>query len=167
MKGRQIASEVDRIGLRLQLRKRQAEAGDIILLYGDESEVLTIPILRVPERGQAPICAGQRRVQAKKVAILGSLDHMTRQLIVHTSLTSVAVTWRRISSNSINSTAPCRAGSAEFETTHVERCGCLPVAEVGHQGGQIGPRDDVEQFFLIGRQAGPHLPQFVDRERWE
>jgi hypothetical protein len=30
MKGRQIASEVDRIGLRLQLRKRQAEAGDII-----------------------------------------------------------------------------------------------------------------------------------------
>jgi hypothetical protein len=42
------------------------------------------------------------------------------------------------------------AGSAEFETTHVERCGCLPVAEVGHQSGQIGPRDDVEQFFLIG-----------------
>ena len=42
------------------------------------------------------------------------------------------------------------AGSAEFETTYVERCGCLPVAEVGHQGGQIGPRDDVEQFFLIG-----------------
>jgi hypothetical protein len=54
-------------------------------------------------------------------------------------------------------------GSAEFETTHVERCGCLPVAEVGHQGGQIGPCDDVEQFFLIGRQARPHLAQFVDR----
>jgi hypothetical protein len=30
MKGRQIASEVDQINLRLQLRKRQAEAGDII-----------------------------------------------------------------------------------------------------------------------------------------
>jgi hypothetical protein len=29
VKGRQIASEVDRRGLRLQLRKRQAEAGDI------------------------------------------------------------------------------------------------------------------------------------------
>ena len=43
---------------------------------------------------------------------------------------------------------------------HVERCGCLPVAEVGHQKG---PRDDVEQFFLIGRQARPNLPQFVDR----
>src|SRR5208337_5308501 len=64
LKGRQTASEVDRIGLRLQLRKRQAEAGDIVLLYGDESEALTHP---------------------KKVAMLGSLDHVTRQLIVHTS----------------------------------------------------------------------------------
>ena len=46
------------------------------------------------------------------------------------------------------------AGSAEFETTRVERCGCLPVAEVGHQGGQIGPRDDVEQFFISGDRRG-------------
>ena len=91
LKGRQIASEVDRIGLRLQLRlqlrKRQAEAGDIVLLYGDESEALTHPYLarawarsgadlRVPAPGQA-----------KKVAMLGSLDHRTRQLIVHTSPT--------------------------------------------------------------------------------
>jgi hypothetical protein len=87
LKGRQTASEVDRIGLRLQLRKRQAEAGDIVLLYGDESEALTHPYLarawaksgadlRVPAPGQA-----------KKVAILGSLDHVTRQLVVHTSPT--------------------------------------------------------------------------------
>lgn len=45
MKGRQIANEVDRIGLRLQLRERHAEAGDIVLLYGDESEALTHPYL--------------------------------------------------------------------------------------------------------------------------
>ena len=75
------------MGLRLQLRKQQAEAGDIVLLYGDESEALTHPYLarawakpgadlRVPAPGQA-----------KKVALLGSLDHVTRQLIVHTSLT--------------------------------------------------------------------------------
>src|SRR5271166_1830072 len=87
LKGRQTASEVDRIGLRLQLRKRQAEAGDIVLLYGDESEALTHPYLarawaksgadlRVPAPGQA-----------KKVAMLGSLDHVTRQLTVHTSPT--------------------------------------------------------------------------------
>ena len=75
------------MGLRLQLRKAQAEAGDIILLCGDESEALTHPYLarawalrgadlRVPAPGQA-----------KKVAIVGSLDHVTRQLIVHTSQT--------------------------------------------------------------------------------
>jgi hypothetical protein len=78
---------VDRIGLRLRLRKQQAEAGDIVLLYGDESEALTHPYLayawakagadlRVPAPGQA-----------KKVAMLGSLDYVTRQLIVHTSPT--------------------------------------------------------------------------------
>jgi len=87
LKGRQIASEVERVGLRLQLRQQQAEAGDIVLLYGDESEALTHPYLarvwaksgadlRVPAPGQA-----------KKVAMLGSLDHVTRRLIVHTSLT--------------------------------------------------------------------------------
>ena len=69
------------------MRKRQAEAGDVVLLYGDESEALTHPYLarvwakagadlRVPAPGQA-----------KKVAMLGSLDHVTRQLIVHTSPT--------------------------------------------------------------------------------
>ena len=78
---------MERVGLRLQLRKQQAEAGDIVLLYGDESEALTHPYLarawakagadlRVPAPGQA-----------KKVAMLGSLDHVTRQLIVHTSPT--------------------------------------------------------------------------------
>ena len=86
-KGRQIADEIERVGLRLQLRKAQAEAGDIVLLYGDDSEALTHPYLarawalrgadlRVPAPGQA-----------KKVAMIGSLDHVTRQLIVHTSPT--------------------------------------------------------------------------------
>ena len=69
------------------MRKQQAEAGDIVLLYGDESEALTHPYLarawaksgadlRVPAPGQA-----------KKVAILGSFDHKTRKLIVHTAKT--------------------------------------------------------------------------------
>ena len=59
------------------MRKQQAEAGDIVLLYGDESEALTHPYLarawakagsdlRVPAPGQA-----------KKVAMLGSLDHVS------------------------------------------------------------------------------------------
>jgi hypothetical protein len=78
------------VGLRLQLRKAQAEAGDIILLYGDESEALTHPYLarawarrgadlRVPAPGQA-----------RKVAMIGSLEHTTRRLIVHTSPTKRA-----------------------------------------------------------------------------
>ena len=73
--------------MRLQLRKAQAEAGDIVLLYGDESEALTHPYLarawarrgadlRVPAPGQA-----------KKVALVGSLDHTARRLVVHTSPT--------------------------------------------------------------------------------
>jgi len=73
--------------LRLQLREQQAAAGDIVLLYGDESEALTHPYLarawaksgadlRVPAPGQA-----------KKVAMPGSLNHVTRELIVHTSPT--------------------------------------------------------------------------------
>src|SRR5271163_4550396 len=68
LKGRQVAAEVERIGLRLQLRKQQAEAGDIVLLYGDESEALTHPYLarawaktgadlRVPAPGQAKTVA--------------------------------------------------------------------------------------------------------------
>ena len=87
LKGHQTESEVERVRLCLQLRKQQAKAGDIVLLYGDESEALTHPYLarawaksgadlRVPAPGQA-----------KKVAIMGSLDHVTRQLIVHTSAT--------------------------------------------------------------------------------
>ena len=73
-----------RVGLRLQLRKAQAEAGDIILCYGDESEALTHPYLA---RAWALRGADLRVLapgQAKKVAIIGSLDHVTRQLIVHT-----------------------------------------------------------------------------------
>ena len=55
------------------------------------------------------------------------------------------------------------AAGAEFKTTHIERCGGLPVAEVGHQGGQIGPRDHVEQLLLIGRQTRPDFRQRIDR----
>ncbi len=78
---------MERIGLRLQLRKQQAAAGDIILLFSDESEALTHPYLarawakagvdlRIPAPGQA-----------KKIAMVGSFDHATRELIVHTAKT--------------------------------------------------------------------------------
>lgn len=73
------------MGLKLALRKAQAEAGDIVLLFADESEALTHPYLarawakrgadlRVPAPGQA-----------KKIAMMGALDHAARRLVVHTS----------------------------------------------------------------------------------
>jgi hypothetical protein len=78
---------VDRAGLRRQLLKAQAEAGDIVLLFGDESEALTHPYLahawakkgadlRIPAPGQAA-----------KVAMLGALDWAPRELVVCTSRT--------------------------------------------------------------------------------
>jgi transposase len=78
---------VDRGGLRLKLFKAQADAGDVTLLFADESEALTHPYLarawakkgadlRVPAPGQA-----------QKIAMMGSLDYAKRKLIVTTSRT--------------------------------------------------------------------------------
>lgn len=71
----------------MQLRRAQAKAGDIVLLYADESEALTHPYLarawarrgadlRVPAPGQS-----------KKIAMMGALDWLQRKLIVATSRT--------------------------------------------------------------------------------
>ena len=76
---------MDRAGLRRKLLKAQAEAGDIVLLFGDESEALTHPYLahawakkgadlRVPAPGRAA-----------KVAMPGVLDWARRDLLVRTS----------------------------------------------------------------------------------
>ncbi len=78
---------MDRAGLRRKLLKAQTEAGDIVLLFADESEALTHPYLahawakkgadlRVPAPGQSA-----------KVAMLGVLDWARRKLIVRTSRT--------------------------------------------------------------------------------
>jgi hypothetical protein len=78
---------VERSGVRRTLLKAQAEAGDIMLLFGDEAEALTHPYLahawakkgadlRIPAPGQAA-----------KVAMLGVLDWAARTLVVHTSRT--------------------------------------------------------------------------------
>lgn len=87
MKGRQNAEAVNRAGLRLRLLKQQAQAGDIILLFEDESEALTHPYLAHAwtKRG------GELRIeapgQARKVAMIGALDLADKELIVTTSRT--------------------------------------------------------------------------------
>ena len=78
---------MDRAGLRRKLLKAQAGAGDIVPLFGDESEALTHPCpahawakrgadLRVPAPGRAA-----------KAAMLGVLDRARRDLLVRTGRT--------------------------------------------------------------------------------
>jgi transposase len=78
---------VERAGLRLQLRRAQAEAGDIVLLYGDESEALTHPYLAHAWAERGADLRVQAPGQARKVAMLGVLDATTRTALVHTSAT--------------------------------------------------------------------------------
>ena len=57
---------MDRAGLRRKLLKAQAEAGDIMLLFGDESEALTPHTWRTSGPRKGPICASQRRAKAPR-----------------------------------------------------------------------------------------------------
>ena len=75
------------MGLRLQLRRAQAEAGDIALLFGDESEALTHPYLAHAWAERGADLRVQAPGQARKVALLGVLDALTREALVHTSAT--------------------------------------------------------------------------------
>jgi transposase len=58
-----------------------------VLLYGDESEALTHPYLARAWAARGADLRVPAPGQAKKVAMMGSLDHVTRRLIVHTSRT--------------------------------------------------------------------------------
>jgi len=76
---------VERAGVRLRLFKQQAAAGDIVLLFEDESEALTHPYLsRVWAKRGADLRV-QAPGQARKVAMLGALDATTGELVVETS----------------------------------------------------------------------------------
>lgn len=77
----------DRSGLRLGLLKQQAKAGDIVLLFADESGALTHPY---PARAWARRGADLRIPaprQSKKVAMMGALDYAARHLSLTTSRT--------------------------------------------------------------------------------
>ena len=78
---------MDRAGLRRTLLKAQAEAGDSVLLFADESEALTHPYLAHvwAKRGADLRIAAPG--QSAKGAMLGVLDWACRDLIVHTSRT--------------------------------------------------------------------------------
>jgi transposase len=78
---------VARSGLRLLLLKQQALAGDIVLLFADESEALTHPYLaRAWARRGADLRVAAPG-QASRIAMTGAFDFAARKLIVHTSKT--------------------------------------------------------------------------------
>ena len=72
------------MGLRLQLRRAQARAGDVALLFGDESEALTHPYLAHAWAERGAELRVQAPGQARKVALL---DATSRTALVHTSPT--------------------------------------------------------------------------------
>jgi transposase InsO family protein len=78
---------VDRAGLRRKLLKAQAAAGDVVLLFGDESEALTHPYLAPAWAKQGADLRVSAPGQAAKVAMLGVLDRARRDLVVRTSRT--------------------------------------------------------------------------------
>ncbi len=75
------------MGLRLKLRKAQAEAGDIVLLFADESEAMTHPYLARAWAKRGADLRMPAHGQAKKVAMMGAFDHAARRILVHTSKT--------------------------------------------------------------------------------
>jgi hypothetical protein len=93
LKGRQDADAVDRAGLRLRLVKQQAEAGDITLLFGDESEALTHPYLARAWAKRGSDLRIEAPGQARKRAVMGAFDFAARKLIVSTSVSRSTVDW--------------------------------------------------------------------------
>jgi hypothetical protein len=73
--------------LRLRLLKQQAAAGDIILLFGDESEALTHPYLARAWAKRGSDLRVEAPGQAKKRAVIGALDFAAHKLTVSTSAT--------------------------------------------------------------------------------
>lgn len=78
---------MERSGLRLQLMKQQALAGDIVLLFADESEALTHPYLARAWAKRGADLRVEAPGQSQKIAMMGALDFVSRQLTVVTSQT--------------------------------------------------------------------------------
>jgi transposase len=73
--------------LRLRLLKQQARAGDIVLLFEDESEALTHPYLAHAWAKRGTDLRVEAPGQARKVAMIGALDIARSKLIIQTSRT--------------------------------------------------------------------------------
>ena len=78
---------MERIGPRLRLRRAQAEARGVVLLSGGESEALTRPYLAHAWAERGADLRVQAPGQARKIAMPGVPDAVTRAAVVHASPT--------------------------------------------------------------------------------
>jgi transposase len=78
---------IERGGLRLKLLKQQAQAGDITLLFEDESEALTHPYLAHVWAPRGADLRVEAPGQSRKIAILGAKNAAGGELHVVTSST--------------------------------------------------------------------------------
>jgi transposase len=76
---------VDRAGLRLKLLAQQAAAGDLVLLFADESACLTHPYLAYVWARRREDLRVVAPGQAQRRALPGALDAARRELVVVTS----------------------------------------------------------------------------------
>jgi hypothetical protein len=67
--------------------QQQAKAGDIVLLYQDESEALTHPYLATVWAKRGADLRVEAPGKAEKVAILGVREALLGELVIHTSAT--------------------------------------------------------------------------------
>ena len=78
---------MERSGLRLHLMKQQARAGDIVLLFADESEALTHPYLARAWAKRGADLRVEAPGQSQKIAMMGAVDFASGELTVETSHT--------------------------------------------------------------------------------
>lgn len=71
--------------MRLKLLRQQAQAGDIQLLFADESEALTHPYLAHLWAKRGADLRIEAPGQAKRRVLLGAFDHAAKRLVVETS----------------------------------------------------------------------------------
>jgi transposase len=93
--------------VRLRLLRQQAAAGDIHLLFADESEALTHPYLAHAWAKRGADLRVEAPGQARRRALLGALDHATDRLIVETSATKRSADFVGLLARLDRDYAPC------------------------------------------------------------
>ena len=156
---KQDASAVDRIGLRLRLRKAQAAAGDITLLFGDESEALTHPYLAQAWAQRGADLRIQAPGQAQKVAMMGAQDAVTRVMV---NVGKALGAYQRLLSCGPSRFDRWMQGDASALTRSEQRGAGLFVGKGKCSGCHSGPFLSDEKFHNVGMRAAVIATVFLN-----